>query len=67
MIKDRIKELRTKRNLTQEGLGEIMKINATQIAAYEIGRRTPSYSGILRLCKALNLSDEELIYLIRGK
>lgn len=66
MVKKRIKELRLSRNLKQFELSELMGVDRHQISSYEIGRRSPSHSGILKLDKALNLTDSELVYLIRG-
>lgn len=53
----RIKELRHKRQLTQEQLAEMVNVDIKHISCIERGKNFPSSDLIERLAKALNIHD----------
>lgn len=56
---ERIKRLRRQRNLTQERLAELTKIEARSIVDIEAGKRNPTLKTLSKIAKALDtkLSD----------
>lgn len=56
-----IKELRKEKNLSQQKLAEITRIDRTTITKYETGEREPNYYNLEILSKALDVSVTELI------
>lgn len=49
-----LKRLRTRANLTQEKLAELINVQYTTICSTEAGRTFPKSENIDRLCKVLN-------------
>lgn len=71
ILSHNIKELRKKRNLTQEQLGRLIGKDKTQISKIEKGMRNLTISTILEIMRALNAKfsfrifiDEEAIELV---
>lgn len=57
----RLFELRTRRNLTQRQLTELMNASGPSVVGHwESGRQIPSLIMAVRLAKALNISLDEL-------
>lgn len=62
-MENKIKEFRSKLNLTQYQLAQLLDIPYTQIQHYERGRRAPSLETAILLARALNTTVEELFFL----
>lgn len=59
----RIKSLREKFRYSQEQLADLTSISRQGVAAIETGRsNNPGVIGIIGICKALNVSIEELLF-----
>ena len=56
----RLKELRTKRNLTQTRLAELMGISPRVYSRWETGDGTPHFDTIVRLADTLGVTLDEL-------
>jgi transcriptional regulator with XRE-family HTH domain len=57
----RVRELRTVREMTQEGLAEAAGLNSVQISHLENGRNEPKLTTILALAKAFRMTASELL------
>lgn len=62
-FKDRLKDLRTKRGLSQRNLGDIIGVTHATINMYESGKRTPEVEKLEALCDFFNVSMDYM----RGK
>lgn len=58
---DRLKNIRTKSGLTQEGLSAMTGINGVTISHYEKGDYVPGSSNLLKLCSALGCDPNWLM------
>lgn len=58
---DKVREIRLKRNLSQEKLAFAVKMDLTSINEIEKGHRSPKLNTIFKLAKALNVSSSELL------
>lgn len=56
-----IKENRTKKQLTQEGLGEILNVSRSTISSWENGRSYPDLEMVLLLSKEFDVSVDNLL------
>ena len=56
----RLKELRTARNLTQTRLAEMLAISPRVYSRWEVGEVTPHFDTIVRLADILGVSLDEL-------
>ena len=56
-IKDRIKELRKAKGLTQFEFADRLKVSRNNIAGYETGRTEPSGSAISLICRTFSISE----------
>ena len=56
-IKDRIKEIRQAKGLTQQEFADALKVSRNNIAGYETGRTYPSASAISLICKTFSVSE----------
>ena len=56
-FKDRIKELRKAKGLTQLEFADALKVSRNNIAGYETGRTDPSASAISLICKTFSVSE----------
>ena len=65
-LHNRVKELRSERELTQADLGEIVGLTRQSIIAIEKGRFTPSIHTALMLAAALNTTVDELFWIENG-
>ena len=59
-VAQRLKELRTARNLTQTRLAELMTISPRVYSRWETGDVTPHFDTIVRLADTLGVSLDEL-------
>lgn len=60
-LKDRLKELRSNANLTQEELANRIFVSRTLVSKWESGNRYPSKDNLARLALLFNISQDELI------
>ncbi len=60
----RIKELRTSKNMFQDDLGEIINIGQSTIAAYENGRARPSFEVLIKLAQVFETTTDYLLGLV---
>ena len=58
---DRIKEVRKKKDLTQEELAELLNISVEFISQIERGLKLPSMQVFIKLVEALNVSADYLL------
>ncbi|SFG45271.1 DNA-binding transcriptional regulator, XRE-family HTH domain [Desulfotomaculum arcticum] len=58
----RIKEIRLKLGLTQDGLGKRANLHYSYIGQVERGNKVPSVKTLKRIAVALNISLESLLY-----
>lgn len=59
-IKDRLKEIRSNYNLTQQEFADRLGIKRNTIATYETGKSNPSDSAIVLICREFNVNEEWL-------
>lgn len=58
---ERIRELRTAGNYTQEDLGEILGVKKYSIYTYEKGRSEPTIDGLIALADFFDVSIDYLV------
>lgn len=56
----RVKELRTKRGLSQEKLAHAANLTTSFVSGVERGVKTPSLTSILKIAHGLNMNPAEL-------
>ena len=61
-MKNRIKLLRTERNLTQEQLASLAGISRTTLVSIESGNTNPDGKTIAALVKALNIPANQIFF-----
>lgn len=57
----RIKEIREKKNLTQEELADLAEISPTHISVIERGVKVPKLDTFIAIANALDVSADELL------
>lgn len=62
VLKNRIKEARVKRNLSQDGLAKLVGVSRNTISSIETGQFSPTAKLALILCIALDEKFEDLFY-----
>ena len=62
ILKNRIKEARTERKLSQAALAELVGVSRNTISSIETGQCSPTAKLALILCIALDKKFEELFY-----
>ena len=62
ILKNRIKEARTERKLSQAALAELVGVSRNTISSIETGQFSPTAKLALILCIALDKQFEELFY-----
>ena len=62
ILKNRIKEARTERKLSQAALAELVGVSRNTISSIETGQFSPTTKLALILCIALDKKFEELFY-----
>ena len=64
MIGARIKEIRTKKGITQEQLSERMEINPKYLSSIERGKENPTLNTLVRLSESLGVDLGEIFSFI---
>lgn len=59
-MNERIKELRTALNLTQDSFAKRLGVKRNTIGNYETGNRVPSDQSIFSICREFNVNEEWL-------
>ena len=62
ILKNRLKEARTERDLSQSALAELVGVSRNTISSIETGQFNPTAKLALVLCIALDKTFEELFY-----
>lgn len=57
----KVRELRTKKGLSQEKLAELSGLHRTYISSLELGKRNVSLNNIYALAKALDVTPDKLL------
>ena len=63
----RLKELREKRRLNQEGLAMKLCVSQSTISAYEVGERTPDLETLINIANFFSVSIDYLVGLSEVK
>jgi transcriptional regulator with XRE-family HTH domain len=58
---DRIKFIRTKKNISQQELADILNVNRSAISLYETNRKSPSRENTYKIATALGVSIDYLL------
>ena len=61
MLKDRIKKLRKKKNLSQRDLAKEINLSPSTIAMYETGKRKPDADKLKQIASYFNVSIDYLL------
>ena len=61
LLAKRIKDLRIKRGLTQQDLGDLIDVTKVSICCYESGTRVPTLETLLALARALEVDINYLL------
>lgn len=61
MFNIRLKELRTKKNLLQKDIADVLKISTSAYGFYEQGKRQPDYETLKKLADYFNVSIDYLL------
>ena len=59
-MKERIKQIRRERNLTQQAFADKLRITRNNVAGYEAGTRNPSDAVISLICREFNVNEDLL-------
>ncbi|MGX7197016.1 helix-turn-helix transcriptional regulator [Enterococcus olivae] len=62
ILKNKLKEVRTEKNLSQAKLAELVGVSRTTISSIETGQFSPTAKLALILCIALDKKFEEIFY-----
>jgi len=60
-LANRLKELRTSKNLTQKVLAEKMNVSKGMISAYENSHRNPNHENLVKLADIFNVTIDYLL------
>lgn len=66
VVQGRLREIRRRRGLTQEGMSELIGTERSYWSKYERGDRRPSMTFIARMRWHGRLTDEEVVWLVDG-
>lgn len=64
---NRIKELRTMRDMSQQDLGDLLSVNKVTVSQYERGVRKPDINIVAALCDIFNVSSDYLLGKVNKK
>ncbi len=64
---EKVKNLRTERNLTQKQLADMAGVAVSAISSYESGSRYPSYDVLISLARIFHVSTDYLLGLDKLK
>jgi transcriptional regulator with XRE-family HTH domain len=67
MIGARIKEIRTKRGITQERLSERMEINPKYLSGIERGKENPTLNTLIKLSESLEVHIGEIFSFVEAE
>ena len=67
MIGARIKEIRTKRGMTQDRLSEKMDINPKYLSSIERGKENPTLDTLIRLSESLEVELGEVFSFVQAE
>ena len=67
MIGARIKEIRTKKGITQEGLSERMEINPKYLSSIERGKENPTLNTLIKLSESLEVDIGEIFSFVEAE
>ena len=67
LLKNKIKEIRTKKKLSQQELADIVGVSRNTISSLETGQYEPTAKLAYVLCIALDIKFEELFYFEKNK
>ena len=62
VLKNRLKEIRTEKGMSQAGLAELVGVSRNTISSIETGQFNPTAKLALILCIALDKKFEEIFY-----
>ncbi len=62
VLKNRVKEIRGERGLSQDGLARLVGVSRNTISSIETGQFSPTAKLALILCIALDVKFEDLFY-----
>ena len=57
----RLRELRKEKGISQVELGEMLGYGYSAISGYENGRNEPSFTDLIRICEALDVSADYIL------
>lgn len=60
-MKNRLRELRKMREMSQARLSEVSGVHRVSIARYELGIMTPTVENLAKLAKALDVTMDDLL------
>lgn len=58
MVRNRLKELRKKHNMTQQALADALGVSPSTVGMYEQGRREPDNSTLTAICRLFHVSSD---------
>ena len=61
-LKNRLKEIRAERNISQQALADMVGVSRNTISSLETGQYEPTAKLALVLCIALDLTFEDVFY-----
>ena len=67
MIGARIKEIRTKKGITQEQLSERMEINPKHLSSIERGKENPTLNALVKLSEFLEVDLGEIFSFVKAE
>jgi transcriptional regulator with XRE-family HTH domain len=60
LFSEHLRELREKRELSQQRLSELSGLNRNYVSDVERGRRNPCFQNLIKIAEALDVSPSEL-------
>ena len=60
-FQNNLRELRKKKGLSQDALGELLNLSYMTIRRWEAGKATPSLIDLQKLCEIFHVSENELL------
>ncbi len=67
VLKNKLKEIRSKKKLSQQELADMVGVSRNTISSLETGQYEPTAKLAYILCIALDLKFEELLYFEKSK
>ena len=60
-FKENLYNLRKENNLNQENLSKILDVSQSCISQWELGKKEPTLSNIIKICKYFGISADDLL------